>query len=101
MNNSYKKNYSLLEAAKNGSLGCVETLLKAGADKNYVDSDNHNALYLATENGYAEIVEILLQKGAKIELQREGDDSLLHIAARNGHEKTVEVRILHVFITYE
>jgi len=59
------KNVQLLQAAKDGNLQAVQTLLAAGAEVNAKDNDGVTALMWAARNGYPEIVKFLLEKGAE------------------------------------
>ena len=46
--------------------GCVELLLKAGADVNFKIQDDMTALALATSNGHAECARLLQEAGASV-----------------------------------
>ncbi len=56
-----------LAATLQDGLGCVQALLKAGADANSVDTDNRTPLLTATCYGWVDIAEALLDAGANIE----------------------------------
>lgn len=56
-----------LAATLQDGLGCVQALLKAGADVNSVDTDNRTPLLTATCYGWVDIAEALLAAGANIE----------------------------------
>jgi len=54
----------LLEAAENGDLIKVQTLLENGANPNARDGYGWTPLHSAALNGHVEIVKILLERGA-------------------------------------
>src|SRR5690348_7371337 len=56
----------LLYAARKGCLECVQTLIKAGADKNLTDPDNVTPLLLATLNFNFDIAAYLVKEGANV-----------------------------------
>ncbi|KAG9495586.1 hypothetical protein J7337_013836 [Fusarium musae] len=54
----------LLYATEHGFEKCVELLLNAGAEVDFVDKSGRTSLSWAAGNGHANIVNLLLQKGA-------------------------------------
>ncbi|KAL0314797.1 UNVERIFIED_CONTAM: hypothetical protein Sangu_2324100 [Sesamum angustifolium] len=58
------KEESLCEAAQNGDLGRVESLIASGADVTYFDGEGLTPLMHAARNGCAEVVNMLLDSGA-------------------------------------
>ncbi len=59
---------ALMEAATDGQLQIVQTLLQAGADVNYSDRRGGSALEIAARNGHVDIVRRLLAAGARIDI---------------------------------
>ncbi|XP_069810882.1 ankyrin repeat and SOCS box protein 3 isoform X3 [Dendropsophus ebraccatus] len=53
-------------AAKRGSVGCCEILLRAGADPNDLTNDDTTPLFLAVENGCEAVVRLLLKYKANV-----------------------------------
>ena len=68
----------------------MESLLKAGAEKEAQEKEKYAPLHYAAEHGHAEVVESLLKAGANIEAQDEGKWTPLHWAARHGQAEVVE-----------
>ena len=79
--------YLLVDAAENGKLSNVKSLIAKGADVNFRDRWR-TPLYSAAEGGYSEVVRLLLDQGAKDE-----DAAALTAAYEGGHteiEKLLE-----------
>jgi ankyrin repeat protein len=54
----------LLYAARAGCLECVQTMIKAGADKDRPNPDGMTPMIMALDNGYPEVARFLLEQGA-------------------------------------
>ena len=54
----------LLYAARAGCLGCVRTMVEAGADKDRPNPDGMTPMIMALDNGAPEVAHYLLDKGA-------------------------------------
>jgi uncharacterized protein len=54
----------LLYAARVGCLGCVQTMLKAGADKDRPNPDGMTPMIMALDNGFPAVALYLLEQGA-------------------------------------
>jgi ankyrin repeat protein len=54
----------LLYAARSGCLGCVKTMLDAGADKDRPNPDGMTPMMMALDNGYPAVARYLLDRGA-------------------------------------
>jgi ankyrin repeat protein len=54
----------LLYAARAGCLGCVQVMLKAGADKDRPNPDGMTPMIMALDNGYPDVARYLLDQGA-------------------------------------
>ena len=59
----------LIEAAREGDVDMVISLLKSGADVDFMDEDGETALMTAAYKGHAVIVGILINAGAAIDIQ--------------------------------
>jgi ankyrin repeat protein len=81
----------LLEAAKNGDLIKVQTLLEKGANPKAKDNIGLTPLHYAADLGYVEIVELLLERGADPKAKDNIGLTPLHIAALWGHVKIVKL----------
>lgn len=86
----------LMQAARDGDLSQVESLITRGADLEADAGGSFTALILASARGHADVVEALLDAGADVDRSVHGDwrDDLqrtaLVNAARNGHRSVVE-----------
>ena len=54
----------LLYAARAGCMGCVQTMVKAGADKDRPNPDGMTPMIMAIDNGYPSVARYLLEQGA-------------------------------------
>jgi uncharacterized protein len=54
----------LLYAARAGCLGCVKTMLDAGADADRPNPDGMTPMMMALDNGYPAVAKLLLDRGA-------------------------------------
>ena len=54
----------LLYAARAGCLGCVQSMVKAGADKDRPNPDGMTPMIMALDNGAPEVAHYLLEQGA-------------------------------------
>ena len=80
--------FELCEAARNGKIITVTTLLRDGANPNYTDDVvGRSALHYATKLGHIRIVEILINNTipAHADLQDKEGNTALHIAVNKGH----------------
>lgn len=77
---SGEKRTALHLAARAGSLGCVRTLLDAGANVNYRDVYERTALCLAVLTGAMDVVTLLLDRGADVHAQERDGITILHRA---------------------
>ncbi len=69
----------ILEAAANGNLTEIKTLLDNGADVNAADKNGVTALMLASADGYQDIVELLLARGADISVKNANGETALQL----------------------
>ncbi len=79
------------EAAANGDLKAVQTLLKNKADVNRANDDGTTALFMAAQNGHFEIVKLLLKNNANVNLADSSGVTPLYKAAQNGHFEIAKV----------
>lgn len=79
---------SLHEAARDGNMGQVETLLNDGADPNVQDPQGKTALHYAAANGHNGTVRVLLQHHADATLRDDAGRTAEDYAGSNGHTAT-------------
>ena len=76
----------LIDAARNGEVEVVRSLLTDGADPNTAQGDGMTPLHWAAERGHAAVAELLLSAGAAVDGKtRVGSYTPLHLASRGGH----------------
>ena len=80
----------LLQAAENGKLEKVTSLLKAGANIEQQTESGWTALRIAADWNHLAVVEYLVKAGANIEHQSKSGDTALLCAARSGHLVVVQ-----------
>ena len=84
-------NSLLLEAAENGHLNIVRSLLERGAEVNTVVNDIATPLYMAAQEGHANVVKLLLEHQANIETKASNGYSPLSMAIFNKHINVVNL----------
>ncbi|MFN2444395.1 MAG: ankyrin repeat domain-containing protein [Vicinamibacterales bacterium] len=83
---------ALADAAMNGDLITVRTLLERKADVNAPQGDGSTALHWAAYSGHAEMVQMLLASGADVKAKtRLAGLTPLMMAARNGHADVIKL----------
>ncbi len=76
----------IVEAARQGNVQAVRSLLDQGADVNAARGDGLTALHRAAERGHAEVAELLIAASADVEAKtRIGSYTPLHLGSRGGH----------------
>lgn len=86
----------LIIAAANGDVQCLKLLLKAGANMESDNYDQHTPLMVAAKNGHVNCVSLLVKSKAKINaIARDcnHDETALMLAAQQGHAKVLQVLI--------
>ena len=82
---------AVMLAGLRGITGCLESLIKAGANTNvkfkydYGVGTEHTALHFAARQGHKECLELLLQNGCEI------DNEVIICTVLNGHSRCLEV----------
>ena len=85
---------SVLEAARQGDVETVRTLLKQGADVNIAEGDGMTPLHWAARRGDAELVQMLVYAGANVRATtRLGAYTPLMMAAQAGYAPVVAALI--------
>ena len=75
----------LIRATINNHKEAIELLIKYGANKEAIDSDNMTPLICAAEYGYKEEVDLLVQYGANIEAVGYQRKNALIFSITNSH----------------
>src|SRR2546425_6590017 len=80
-----------IEAAVNGNMERVKSLLKEGVSINSQTQKGHTALMLAAGKGQTNVVKFLIEAGADVNIQAGHKETALHLAAGFGHKGVVEL----------
>lgn len=81
----------LCEAAKNGDTERAKTLINAGADVSYFDSDGLTPLMHGARLGHAAVVRALLEAGAPWNALSPSNFSAGDFAMETGHQEAFEI----------
>jgi ankyrin repeat protein len=81
----------LHRAARSGSVGEVERLLRLGADPNVVGEFGRTPLHIAAMLGYTEVVKALVKGRADVNRTDRNGSTPLHLAARNDRAEVVRL----------
>ena len=84
---------SIHEAAADGDINMVKTLLSTGTDVNVIGRLEYTPLHHAAENGHANLVKFLISRGADLEARNHNGRTPLALAACQGHREMVEILI--------
>ncbi|MHC4113652.1 MAG: ankyrin repeat domain-containing protein, partial [Planctomycetota bacterium] len=88
-----KSSNSIHEAAVEGHLNLVKSLIKTGTDVNVKGRLEYTPLHHAAENGHANLVKFLISRGADLEVRNHNGRTPLALAACRGHKEMVELLI--------
>jgi hypothetical protein len=82
---------ALVEAAAEGDIADVRSLLDDGGNVNAAVDGDGSPLIVAARNDHIDIVRLLLDRGADVNLAVDGDGAPLIMAAREGHLAIVQM----------
>ena len=82
---------ALIFAAREGSLDCVQLLLKAGADINQTSVDGSSPLLVAVQNGNYSIATYLVEHGANPNLANKKNWTPLYLTVKNRNQESTAV----------
>lgn len=85
------KEESLCEAARNGKIEVINSLIAAGADVTYFDADGLTPLMHAARNGCSEVLKALLDGGAPWNALSPSNLSAGDFAMENGHQSAFDI----------
>ncbi|MBK5568451.1 ankyrin repeat domain-containing protein [Ensifer sp. 2YAB10] len=83
----------LHDAARDGDVGRVKTLLDQGSSIAEPDAAGEPALLIAALKGRTEVVALLIDRGGDIEIRNKGGLTALHAAAYGGNLETVKLLV--------
>ncbi|XP_021283642.1 protein arginine N-methyltransferase 2 [Herrania umbratica] len=83
----------LCEAARNGNVDKVKTLIESGADASYFDSDGLTPLMHAAKLGHTDVIRALLEAGAPWNALSPANQSAGDFAMDSGHQEAIEVLV--------
>jgi len=83
----------LHQAAADGKLERVKSLVSAGADVNVRHIDRETPLHYAVRRGHKEIAEVLLDHGADVNIGAENNITAAEYAMDNDHTEIVQVLV--------
>jgi uncharacterized protein len=82
---SARADEELSDAASDGDLSRVKTLIAAKADVNAKRLDGSTALMVASEKGHLEVVQVLITAKVDVNAKRTGGATALIMASQEGH----------------
>lgn len=88
---SKKLSPDLLMAVQSGKCKVVASLLKQGANIDFVDSDNQTLLHLAAKNGHVDIMQLLINRGVDIEAVAKKGLTPLILAVQTNQQEAVKL----------
>jgi ankyrin repeat protein len=88
-----KSDNSIHEAAADGDINKVKSLLSAGTGVNVKGRLEYTPLHHAAKNGHANLVKFLISRGADLEVRNHDGRTPLALAACRGHKQMVELLI--------
>ncbi|GMH30230.1 hypothetical protein Nepgr_032073 [Nepenthes gracilis] len=81
----------VINAAHNGDLYQLKSLLRGGADPKKTDYDGRSPLHLAASRGYENVVLFLIQEGVDINASDNFGNTPLMEAIKNGHDRVASL----------
>eukprot|EP00397_Hematodinium_sp_SG-2012_P008901 GEMP01008972.1.p2 GENE.GEMP01008972.1~~GEMP01008972.1.p2 ORF type:complete len:230 (+),score=80.34 GEMP01008972.1:700-1389(+) len=94
------KNVALIRAAAYGNKDVIDILLFQGADVNFVSTGGGTALMAASEAGHRQVVDILLSRGAQVDRTDMWGNTAWEMASKYGRWDVMEVLAYHGAATH-
>lgn len=85
--------HAFRDAAFNGKMSVIQSVLESNMDVNAVDENGQTAFAMAAHGGHMEIVKLLIKHGAEIDRPDAVGITPLAMAAFNGHTEIVKLLI--------
>jgi len=86
----------LVQAARQGDIETVKSLLDAGADVETRDSKYQSSLLMwAAHEGHTDVLNLLISNGAEIDARKPTGETALWFAAQRGQLATLEILARH------
>ncbi|KAF8795282.1 Ankyrin-3 like protein [Argiope bruennichi] len=82
-------------AAGKGCLDMINSLLKKGANVNFLSDMHIVPLHYAAKGGHFEVVKCLIEKGAKVDVESVDGLTPLHWAAETGNKEVVDILLFN------
>jgi len=99
MDKNKSLNERMLKAARYNDFEGIKKMIDAGADINYRDEDDDDAVVIAVVNHQVDILKYLIKKGAKItSLYGKKKKNILHIAIENDLEDQGFFEIINILV---
>ncbi|GFR86496.1 ankyrin 2 [Elysia marginata] len=86
---------ALMLAARAGSEGAVEKLVKYGASLDYSRHNGQNALTMAAYQGHAKVVEMLIKAGANLKVRDKRGENVLSFAVMSRNRECITAVLNH------
>jgi len=84
---------SLVQAAADGDVEQVKSLIEKGADVNGRGKNRNSPLHCAADQGHRDVAELLIRKGADADSKNVMGDTPLHVAAFRGNKNVTGLLI--------
>ncbi|GMH05152.1 hypothetical protein Nepgr_006992 [Nepenthes gracilis] len=81
----------VINAAYNGDLYQLKSLIRGGADPKRTDYDGRSPLHLAASRGYEDVVLFLIQEGVDLNFSDNFGNTPLMEAIKNGHDRVASL----------
>lgn len=94
---------NLLQAAKEGNIEQVRSIVEGGADLNVRDNDGNTPLHLAAKEGKLDVTKYLIERGVRFNTINGYKNTPLKLAEQNNHEdiKNILTATEELFTTLE
>ncbi|MBW7992221.1 MAG: hypothetical protein FVQ84_19710 [Planctomycetes bacterium] len=83
----------LCNAAEEGNIEKVKSLIASGADVNSKSKYGDTPLHYAAKHGHKLVAELLIESGAEVNAKNKLSETPLHLAAENGYKDVVKALI--------